>query len=130
MGDYTPIHSDWSSTATTSAAVTGGRLVAVSGDGTVAHTAGADTAWLGVAGYDADSGAKLDIEHGGTQELVAAGAIAAGAQVVSAADGKVASLAAAAAGEAADVNAARQVVGVARTAAADADDPVRIQMER
>lgn len=130
MGDYSPIHSGWASTSTASAAVTGGQLVAVSGDGTVAKTAGADDAWLGVAGFDAGIGAKVTIEHGGLQELIAGGAITAGDQVVSAADGEVVSLAAAAAGEAADVNAARQIVGVARTTAAGDGDPVHVQMER
>ena len=119
MGDYAPIHSEWSSTATTSAPVTGGRLVAVSGPGTVAHTAGADEAWLGVAGYDAASGELLDVEHGGTQSLIASGAIAAGDKVISAADGKVATAGAVTDGH----------VGVARTTAADGA-AVEVQMER
>lgn len=119
MADYAPIHSRWSSTATTSAAVTAGQLVVVSGSGTVAPSAGADVAWLGVAGYDAASGEILDVEHGGTQRLIAAGAIAAGDQVISAADGKVATAGAVTAG----------IVGVARTTAADGA-AVEVQMER
>lgn len=120
MGDYSPIHSGQSTTRTTSAAVTGGQLLIVSGDDTVAPSSAASGAWLGVAAFDAASGAKVTVELGGVQELTASGAIAAGAQVVAAADGKVATIGA---------GTFDQAVGVALNAAADGE-PVRVRMER
>lgn len=120
MADYTPIHSGLATTSTTSAAVTGGELLAVSGDDTVAKTSAATAAWLGVAGYDAASGALVTVEHGGVQELTASGAITAGAQVIAAADGKVATIGA---------GTQDQVVGIARTTAADGE-AVEVQMAR
>lgn len=120
MGDYAPIHSGSQSTSTTSAAVVGGELLVVSGDGTVAKSAGADSAWLGVAGFDAANGAEVTVEHGGTQSLTASGAITAGDQVIAAADGKVATIGA---------GSQDQVVGIARTTAADTE-AVEVQMAR
>jgi predicted RecA/RadA family phage recombinase len=96
---------------TTSAAVTGGQLLVVSGDDTVAPSAAANAAWLGVAANDADSGAQVVVYTEGVHELAASGAIAAGARVISAADGAVATIGA-------ETNYAR-VVGVALSAAAD-----------
>lgn len=121
MGDYSPIHSDQSTTRTTSAAITGGQLLRVSGDDTVAPTSAASNDWLGVAGFDAASGAKVTVELGGVQELTASAAIAAGAQVVGAADGKVATIGAGTFG---------QAVGVALDAAAADGDLIRVRMER
>lgn len=94
MADYLPkFHPGQSITQTTSAAVTGGRLVAVSATGTVA-TAAADSAIVvGVAAFDvAASGAKLTVfptRGGGVHRLVASGAITAGDGVVSDTGGKV-----------------------------------------
>lgn len=91
MSDYTPRFKPGQAfTLQASAAITGGRLVAVSGSGTVA-TAGADSALLvGVAAFDvAASGDKVTIYTGGVQKLVASGAITAGAGVVSDTGGKV-----------------------------------------
>jgi len=90
MADYTPRFKPGQAiTLQASAAITGGRLVAVSGSGTVA-TAGADSALVvGVAGFDvAASGDKVTVYAGGVQKLVASGAITAGAGVVSDTGGK------------------------------------------
>lgn len=94
MADYTPRHTPGEAiTLTASAAITGGRLVVVSGSGTVA-TAGADANnVVGVAAVDvAASGDKFlgySTRGGGVHKLVASGAITAGAGVVSDTGGKV-----------------------------------------
>lgn len=114
-----------------SAAITGGRLVSISGDKTVAQTSANDKAWVGVATTDAANGDKLTVTSGGVQELVASAAITAGDLVVPAADGKVASLADASASYAqAEADNARAVVGVALIAADAADDPVLVKFAR
>ena len=63
MADYTPVFSGGvvPFTSTTSAAVTAGRLVAVSGAGTVAMAAADSLAVVGVAAHDAASGAKVTV---------------------------------------------------------------------
>lgn len=93
MADYQPIVTGGAKpwTATTSAAVTGGRVLAESATGTVAH-AGADSAVVvGVAAFDAASGAKVTVWplDGVVHELEASGALAAGAGVVTDANGQV-----------------------------------------
>lgn len=94
MADYLPRFKPGEAiTQTASAAITGGRLVAVSAAGTVA-TAGADSAnVVGVAAYDvaaaADKVTVFTLRGGGVHKLVASGAIVAGAGVVSDAAGKV-----------------------------------------
>lgn len=130
MADYVPKYTPGQAiTSQASAAITGGQLVAVSGAGTVAPTVGATTAWLGVAAFNAAIGDKVTLHKGGVQRIVAAGAINAGDQVISAAAGRVASLAAAATATVGDINAARQVVGTALTTAADGAS-VEIDMDR
>lgn len=93
MPDYLPRFAPGAAvTFKASAAVTGGRLQAVTGAKTVAD-AGADSASIvGVAGFDAVTGEDVTVytRAGGVQRLVASAAIAAGAQVISAAAGKVA----------------------------------------
>lgn len=95
MADYLPKYLPGKAvTFTTSDAVVGGTLVAVSGSGTVA-TAGADAVnVVGVAGHDAASGDRVVVftRGGGVQRLISAGVIAAGAQVISAADGEIATI--------------------------------------
>lgn len=121
MADYLPIRIPGQALVLqASADVTGGQLVAVSGSGTVAPAGAASAAWVGVAAFDAKSGAKVTVHCGGEQELVASGAITAGALVVSAAGGKVASSTTPAAGT---------LVGVALTTAADGAK-VRVKAER
>lgn len=91
MSDYTPRFLPGRAfTSQASAAITGGRLVAVSGDGTVATAAADSAAVAGVAAFDvAASGDKVTLYWGGVQKLVASGAITAGAGVVSDTGGKV-----------------------------------------
>lgn len=94
MADYTPRFKPGEAiTQTASAAITGGRLVAVSATGTVA-TSGADSAVVvGVAANDvAASGDKFlvyPIRGGGVHKLVASAAITAGDGVTSTNTGKV-----------------------------------------
>lgn len=68
-----------------------GQVVYVSADMTVSPTTAATPAVLGVAMFDAKAGDPVAVECEGLFKLTAAGTIAAGAKVVSAADGKVAS---------------------------------------
>lgn len=104
MADYTPVYSRGllPFTATTSAAVTGGQFVAVSGSGTVAPAAADSTTVVGVAAHDAASGALLTVHPlaGVVHEFVAGtGGITAGDAVkVGAAAGAVLPLAAGAFG--------------------------------
>lgn len=110
MAEYAPLFMPGDViTCTTSAAVTGGRLAAVSGNGVVAHAGAASTAVIGVFAHDAASGALVAV-HGRGQVHVstAAGAITAGDRVNAAATGTVATAAAAVAN-----------IGVAMTTAAD-----------
>ncbi len=94
MVDYLPkFESGTPFTATTSADVIGGRVLIVSGAGTVAH-AGADAtaqSLAGVAAFDAASGSKVTVYplKGSVQKLTAGAAIAAGALIGTLAAGKV-----------------------------------------
>lgn len=94
MADYVPLHSPGEAiTQTASAAITGGRLVAVSATGTVA-TSGADSAVVvGVAANDVaasgDTFLVYPIRGGGVHRLVASAAITAGDGVTSTNTGKV-----------------------------------------
>jgi predicted RecA/RadA family phage recombinase len=86
MADYLPKFKPGESvTYTASAAVTGGRLVAVTASGPGVRSvapAGVDSAAVvGVAGFDAAAGEPVTVYGGGVQRLVAAGVIAAGAPV-------------------------------------------------
>lgn len=111
MADYLPLFKPGQDiTSTTSAAVTGGQLLVVSGSGTVAPSTAATGAWVGVAAFDAASGARVALHKGGVQRLTATGAIAAGDRVIPAAGGTVATL-----GAGTDYS---QVVGIALTSAA------------
>lgn len=92
MADYLPKFKPGESvTFTASTAVTGGRLVEVSGDRTVAHAAADSAAVVGVAGFDAAAGDRVTVftRAGGVHKLTAAGSIAAGDPVSAAATGKV-----------------------------------------
>lgn len=95
MADYTPIYSGGVNpfTATTSAAVTAGRVLKVSADGTVAHaTINTDTTCLGVAASDAGSGAKVTVWPLANciHELTTLATVTAGDGIVAAAGGAVA----------------------------------------
>jgi hypothetical protein len=92
MSEYEPLHNPGKAfTRTTSAAVTGGQLLIVSGSGTVAPSSAASASWLGVAAFDAASGTLVGVFCEGVQRLVASGSITAGALVEAAAAGAVAS---------------------------------------
>lgn len=118
MADYLPKFKPGQAvTFTASADVTGGRLVAVTGNRSVGP-AGADSALVvGVAGFDALAGEKVAVytRPSGVQALTASGAIAAGAKVISAAGGK-----------AATIGAGTNAIGIALEAAANDNDVVDV----
>ncbi len=110
MPDYAPLYMPGDAiTCVTSGAVTGGRQVMVSGNGTVAHATADSNAVIGTAAHDAASGANVTV-HGRGQVHVstAAGAITAAARVNAAANGTVAS-----------ATAGVGNIGIAMTTAAD-----------
>lgn len=91
MADYLPIRIPGQAlVATASAAITGGQIVEVSGNDTVAPAGAGSVKWLGVAAFNAKAGDRVTVHAGGTQAPIASGAVAAGDQVAVAADGKVA----------------------------------------
>ncbi|WP_130011997.1 capsid cement protein [Serinicoccus sediminis] len=121
MADTVPVYdSGVAPTYQASADVTGGQLVAVSGDGTVAPAAAASTKWVGTAGFDAKAGESVTVYKGGVQRATASGAITAGDMVTSAASGRVATNATPGAG---------QQVAVAVSTAADGET-VELDMVR
>jgi predicted RecA/RadA family phage recombinase len=73
-----------------SADIKKGQVVIISGDMTVAPSTEASASVLGVAMFDAKEGDPVSVETEGLFRLTAYGTIKAGAQVESAADGKVA----------------------------------------
>ena len=73
-----------------SADVKKGQVVVISGDMEVAPSTEASASVLGVAMFDTKEGDPVSVETEGLFRLTASGAITAGAQVESAADGKVA----------------------------------------
>lgn len=91
MAEYLPIYKPGQAiTLKASAAITGGKLLEVSGSGTVAHAGAASTKTVGVAGFDAANGADVTVYTGGVQHLEAAGEVTAGDQVQAGAAGTVA----------------------------------------
>lgn len=104
-------------TCVASAAVTGGRLVKITGpERAVALTAAATDTAFGAAARDAKAGEDVLVLRGGVQPLVASAAIAAGARVVPAAGGKVAT-------------ATEGGIGTALTTVTAADQPVQIALD-
>src|SRR5437764_12569867 len=96
MAEYLPLYKPGQAlTLKASAAITGGQLLAVSGSGTVAPACAAAANWIGVAGFDASTNDNVTIHSNGVQSLTASGAITAGDSLVSAANGQVATGAAA-----------------------------------
>lgn len=62
MADYQPIYAPGTAfTSTASAAITGGQMVAVSGNGTIAPAASDSQDVIGVAAHDAASGARVTV---------------------------------------------------------------------
>jgi hypothetical protein len=95
MADYLPkFKPGVAVTFTASSDVVGGRLVAVSGNRTVAPAPADSPAVVGTAGFDALAGEKVTVftRAGSVHQLIASGAIAAGAKVTSAAAGKIATI--------------------------------------
>lgn len=91
MAEYLPLSEDSDNfTHTTSGAVTGGQVLVVSGDQTVAASSAASAAVVGVALFDAASGARVTVSRAPTQLLIASGAITAGQTLEAAAGGAVA----------------------------------------
>lgn len=91
MADYTPIHSGGAIpfTSQASAAITGGTLVMVSGNLTVATATAASAVVVGVAAHDAASGAKVTVWplRNVTHEITSTGTIAAADGIASGAAG-------------------------------------------
>ena len=121
MADYSPLFDQSPLPLTTTAAVTGGQLLIISGPGTVAPSSAASGAWIGVAAFDAATGSRVTVHTGGVQLLTASGAIPAGSRVAAAAGGAVADF-----GAGTD---ASQIVGVALTTAANGQ-PVQVKLVR
>lgn len=119
--DYSPIYAPGAEfSATTSGAVTAGQALIVSGDGTVAASSAASVAYVGIAAFDAASGADVTVLSGGIHQLAASGSITAGELVTTAAAGAVATQGTASAAN--DV----QVIGVALTTAASSKVTVKL----
>ena len=118
MADYSPLFKPGAAiTYSVSADVTAGQVVELTGDRAVGP-AGADSAKVvGIAAFDAVVGDHVTVHSGGVQRPYAAGAIAVGDKVASAASGKVAT-----AGEAVNV------LGIALAAAADGN-PVQLKFQ-
>lgn len=130
MAEYLPIRTPGDAlVSTASATITGGTIVAVSGNGTVATAGATALNWVGVAAFDASANDTVTIYTGGVQEVTASGAITAGDLVVTAASGQVSTLAAVTTPTAGDVTGTRAIVGVALTTAANAAK-VRVKFER
>lgn len=120
MADITPLERPGTATTfTAGAAITGGQLVYLTGDRTVAPTTAATGAWRGQAAHDAANGDRVLVHSECVVELAASGAIAAGALVVAAASGAVATIGS---------GTFDQVVGIAEAAAANSK--VRVKLAR
>jgi uncharacterized protein DUF2190 len=92
MAEHVPVvNGEFVFTLPTSAAVTAGNCLVISGSGTVAKSGGAGNAFVGIAAFDAAaSGVQMTIQCGGVHDLVSSGAITAGGLVEVAASGAVA----------------------------------------
>jgi hypothetical protein len=110
MADYAPLSMPGDViTGVTSAAVTGGRVLAVSGNGTVAHAAADSAAVVGVACFDAASGTNVSFHGRGQVHIsTASGAITAADRINTHTAGLVKS-----------ASAGTGNIGVAMTTAAD-----------
>lgn len=91
MSEYAPLfHESDRFPATTSAAVTAGKALVVSGSGTVAQAGGANAAFIGIAAFSAGSGDQVTVLCDGIHLLDASGSISAGDRVTTADAGAVA----------------------------------------
>ena len=118
MSDYLPKHTPGEAfTIQASATLTGGQVVTATGG-----VAGADaTTFIGIAAHDTVSGRPVTVFADGVQRPTAAGAIAAGALVKCAADGRVTTYTA-------GTDAPEGLVGVALEAATNAGDRLAVKM--
>lgn len=130
MANYQPIVTGGAKpwTATTSAAVTGGRVLVASATGTVAHAGAASTIAVGVAAHDAASGALVTVWplDGVVHELEASGAVSALAGLQTDTAGTVATVTTSIAAGAA----AGTLIGTALTTAAGSPLKLRVQGRR
>lgn len=117
--DYVPLFLDGGEpTFTAGAAITAGQLVYISGNNTVSPTTAATSAWIGVAAQTVPVGAPVPVYTEGIHTLAASGAIAAGAVVIPAADGAVATIG--------SDTTYTDAVGVALAPAANGQVPVKL----
>jgi hypothetical protein len=105
-------------TFTASAAITGKRLVEVSGDRAVAPAAADSAKVVGAAAQDTKTGDEVLVLRGGVQSLISSAAILAGARVKSAALGKVIT-----------VGAGERGVGLALTTTTATDQPIQVALD-
>lgn len=119
MAEYVPVRLGDRKTRKASADVVGGRLVHISGPGTVATATANSVKVDGVAGFDAKTNESVVVFSGGEQSVLATGTVTAGDLVVAAANGTVASLAAVTTPTPADVTNSRAILGVATTTGTD-----------
>ena len=118
MADYLPKFKPGQAvTFKASAAIIGGRLVAVTSPRTVGPAGADSAAVVGVAGFDAAIGEDVTVftRAGGVHSLVASGAIGAGVKVSAAATGKVQT-----------IGATANPVGIALDAAAADNDVIDV----
>lgn len=100
MPDYLPKFAPGETvTRTASATIVGGQMVVITGTNTVGPSAGANAAWFGVAAHNAAVGEPVTVFKGGIQRPLATGAVAAGDILVTAANGRLTTNAAPAAGQ-------------------------------
>lgn len=94
MSEFVPIHKpgqSWTSTASDD--ITAGQALVVSGQDTVAPSAAANAAFVGVAAFSAKSGEKVTVlSGGGVYELTSTGTVGDGDALITAASGAVAAL--------------------------------------
>jgi hypothetical protein len=112
MSDYAPNFFPADKLQFTAAvAITAGQLVYVSAPWTVSPTSAATAAWVGIAQHDVAAGDPVPLYLVGVHTVAAVGAIAAGAAVIAAAGGGVATVGA-------DASDGANIVGLALSAAA------------
>lgn len=117
MPSYLPaFDSKLTITLSATAAVTGGRLVMVSGDGAIAHATADAANVVGVAMDDALESQPVAVSLGGVQRLLADGSVTAGSPVFAADGGK------------ASTSGSANPVGIALTSGESA--PVSVLMNR
>lgn len=105
---------------TTSADVTAGQVVLVSGANTVAPVSAPTEAWLGVAEHDAASGKPIVVATEGVWQVPASGAIAAGKPVIGATGGAVAAFTN-------GTDEPEEIIGVALSAAASSKVIIKLR---